>query len=268
MTPTIISFYYVFRKVSKLTNQERQDEIIRIVSLRGQVSTQDLVNRLGVSEVTLRKDLSFLEDSGLLVRTRGGAMAATNRDLIRPLAQRRAEQRETKERIAQKAREFIHEGDTIFLDSGSTTQSLAQQIKDMSLRVVTNSIDVLIALQDAPEVLVFSLGGNFRKDAGSFIGPQTLEALNTFHIDTCFIGTTGFSADGSFSSQNIYESDTKRQALKRSKRRIILADSSKYGTEAFSVFATVEDIHILISDAELVHKCDITQFPCEVVLAP
>jgi len=262
-----LSFYYVYRKVSKLTNQERQEEIIRIVSLRGQVSIQDLSSRLGVSEVTLRKDLSFLEASGLLVRTRGGAMAATKKELIRPLEQRRTEQKEAKTRIAKKAREFIREGDTIFLDSGSTTQELALHIKDMSLRLVTNSIDVLIALQDAPEVLVFALGGNFRKDAGSFIGPQTLEALKSFNIDTCFIGTTGFSSDGYFSSQNIYESDTKKQAISRSKRRIILADSSKYGSEAFSVFASVKDIHIIISDSELANTCDVSRFPCEVILA-
>lgn len=250
-----------------MTNQERQEEIVRIVSLRGQVSIQDLVRRLGVSEVTLRKDLNFLEASGLLIRTRGGAMAATKKELIRPLELRRTQAREAKERIALKARDFIREGDTIFLDSGSTTQELALRIKAMSLRVVTNSIDVLIALQDAPEVLVFSLGGNFRKDAGSFIGPQTLEALNNFRMDTCFIGTTGFSTDGFFSSQNIYESDTKKQALGRSKRKILLADSSKYGTEAFSVFAGLKDIHILISDSDLAQKCDIAQFPCEVVLA-
>ena len=249
-----------------MTNQERHDEILRIVSIRGQVSIQDLSKRLDVSEVTLRKDLSVLEASGFLVRTRGGAMAATKKEWIRPLELRRKEQQEAKQRIALKARDFIHEGDTIFLDSGSTTQELALHIKDMSLRVITNSLDVLIALQDAPEMLVFSLGGNFRKEAGSFIGPQTLEALRSFHIDTCFIGTTGFSTDGDFSSQNIYESDTKKQALGRSKRKIILADSSKYGTEAFSVFASVQDIHILISDTELAHKCDLTAFPCEVVL--
>ncbi len=267
MTSGKLSFYYYIRKVSKLTNQERQEEIIRIISLRGQVSIQELNNRLGVSEVTLRKDLSFLEASGLLVRTRGGAMAATKKELIRPLQVRREEHKEEKVRIAQKAREFIHEGDTIFLDSGSTAQELALQIRDMSLRVITNSIEVLITLQDTPDLAVFALGGNFRKDAGSFIGPQTLEALRTFHIDTCFIGTTGFSTEGYFSSQNIYESDTKKQALQRSKRKIILADSSKYGTEAFSVFASIQDIHILISDRALADRCDITQFPCEIVLA-
>lgn len=262
-----ISFYFCFRKETKLTNQERHDEILRILSIRGQLSIQDLNNRLKVSEVTLRKDLSFLEASGLLIRTRGGAMAATKTEWIRPLELRRKEHRELKIRIAKKAREFIREGDTIFLDSGSTTQELALQIKDMSLRVITNSIDVLIALQDAPEVSVFCLGGNFRKEAGSFIGPQTLEALRNFHIHTCFIGTTGFSAQGDFSSQNIYESDTKKQAFARSDRKVILADSSKYGCQAFSVFASVRDIHMLISDRELATTCDVSQFPCEVLLA-
>ncbi|MFQ3548053.1 MAG: hypothetical protein SNJ56_06915, partial [Termitinemataceae bacterium] len=85
--------------------------------------------------------------------------------------------------------------------------------------------------------------------------------------DTCFIGTTGFSRDGYFSSQNIYESDTKKQALGRSRRKILLADSSKYDTEAFSVFASLTDIHILISDTGLADKCDISRLPCEVILA-
>ena len=130
---------------------ERHDEILKILSNRGKVSVQEFTGRLGVSEVTIRKDLSILEETGFLIRTRGGATLAADKDLIRPITVRRKEHLEEKKAIARKAREFIQEGDTIYLDSGSTAVSLAALIKDMSLRVVTNSVDIVLALADAPE---------------------------------------------------------------------------------------------------------------------
>ncbi|GAB4371168.1 MAG: transcriptional repressor AgaR [Spirochaetales bacterium] len=245
---------------------ERHQEILRILSHRRKVSVQDLSSRLAVSEVTIRKDLSLLEEMGYLVRTRGGAIPATQEEFLHPITLRRTEHLEEKQAIARKAREFIQEGDTLYLDSGSTTQALAALLLDMSLRVVTNSIDIVLALEKAPSIAVYCVGGSYRKDAGSFIGPLALDGLKNFRIDTCFMGTTGFSTDGAFSSQNIFESDAKRQALKLSNRKILLADSSKYGKQAFSVFATVEDIHLLISDGKLGELVDIHRFPCEILL--
>lgn len=245
---------------------ERHQEILRILSHRGKLSVQELSTRLQVSEVTIRKDLSLLEEMGHLIRTRGGAIPATKKEFLHPIALRRTEHLEEKQAIARKATEFIQEGDTLYLDSGSTTQALASLLLDMSLRVVTNSVDIVLTLEKAPSIAVYCVGGSYRKDAGSFIGPLALDGLKNFRIDTCFIGTTGFSLDGTFSSQNIFESDVKRQALKLSNRKILLADSSKYGKEAFSVFATVEDIDLLISDKKLGELADLGRFPCEVIL--
>ncbi len=227
----------------------RQEEILKILSNRGKLSVQEFTARLGVSEVTVRKDLSILEEMGFLVRTRGGATLAADKNLIRPYTVRRKEHLDAKKAIARKAREFIREGDTIYLDSGSTAVSLASLLRDMSLRVVTNSVDIVLALADSPGVAAYCIGGSYRKDAGSFIGPIALESLKNFQIDTCFMGATGFSSEGLFSSQNILESEVKKQAMRVSRRRIMLVDGSKYGIAAFSVFARPEDVNVLITDA-------------------
>ncbi len=126
------------RKVARI---QRHDEILKIVSLRKRVSVQELTDRLQVSEVTIRKDLSILEEMGCLGRTRGGAKPAEDRDHLNTIRARRRENVERKEAIA-------------------------------------------------------------RKDAGSFIGPQAIETLRNFQIETCFLGTTGLSSDGAFASRN------------------------------------------------------------------
>jgi DeoR/GlpR family transcriptional regulator of sugar metabolism len=227
----------------------RHDEILKIISRLRSVSVQELTERLSVSDVTIRKDLTFLEEMGAVIRTHGGAQLAEDRSLLRNLRTRMKEHQEEKRAIARRARELVNEGDTIYLDSGSTCYCLAEEIKGMTLRVLTNSIDVMISLSDDPAVSLFSIGGSYRKEAGSFLGPVAEENVGRFHIETCFIGTTGISQDGTMSSQNVFESQLKRRVMAISQRKVVLADSSKIGTSAFSVFAGPGEIDVLIVDA-------------------
>jgi DeoR/GlpR family transcriptional regulator of sugar metabolism len=226
----------------------RHDEILKILSRLRQISVQELTERLGVSEATIRKDLNILEEMGFLVRTHGGALLAEDRKLEIPLSIRKDTHLAEKQAIARKAKEYIREDDTIFLDSGSTNALLAREIKDMNLRVICHSLEVMIELVDAPNISLTSLGGSYRKDAGSFIGPLAVENLRHFQIQTCFIGAAGFSSKGIFSSQNMIEAQLKREVLQVSNRRVILTDHSKYNLPAFAVFANADEIDILITD--------------------
>jgi len=210
----------------------------------------ELTGRLSVSEVTVRKDLSLLEDAGYLVRTRGGAMLAEDREHTVTLSVRRNTHIAEKEAIARVARTLVHEGDTIFIDSGSTCTMFAGTLGGMSLRVVTNSIDVLVSLSQEDGINLYSLGGSLRNEAGSFIGPQALESLKNYQIQTCFMGTTGFSSGAVFSAQNINEAQIKRAVIEKAERSVVLADRSKLGVNAFSVFARPEEIDILVSDVK------------------
>lgn len=230
-------------------HHDRHSEILRIVSLRRRVTVAELTERTGVSEVTIRKDLAMLESMGFLVRTRGGASLAEDREHRRTLGLRRKEHVAAKQAIAEKSLELVAEGDTIYLDAGSTCAALAELLTHHELRVVTNSIDVMLALGEATGIALHALGGSYRKEAGSFIGPQAVASLGNFHIETAFLGATGISGRGVFSAQNIIEAELKRAVIEASSRSVVVADRSKLGVEAFAVFARPGDIDLLVVDA-------------------
>jgi DeoR/GlpR family transcriptional regulator of sugar metabolism len=250
-----------------LSHIPRHDDILKIVTHRRAVTVAELTERLGVSEVTIRKDLTMLEEMGSIVRTRGGARLAEDTSQMRSFHLRRQEGLEEKSRIAARARELVKDDDTIYIDSGSTCLLLARLLCDMNLRIVTNSLDVMNVCADAPGISLISLGGSYRKEAGSFIGPMALEPLKAIQIETCFVGATGFSASGIFSSQNIIEAQLKAQVLAVSKRRIILASSAKIDKDAFAVFARPGDVDILVTDQELPEIAVLATLGIDVVVA-
>ena len=142
-----------------MSSVERFEEILKILSVRKKITVQELTERLKVSEVTIRKDLTFLEEKGKIVRVHGGAVLAEDRDLLRNISIRLDEHTAEKSAIAKAAGNLVHEGDIIFLDSGSTCYYLAQQLKDLDIRVLTNSLDIILALSDSSSVALLSTGG-------------------------------------------------------------------------------------------------------------
>jgi DeoR/GlpR family transcriptional regulator of sugar metabolism len=228
---------------------DRHDDILRIVELRERVSVGELTSRLRVSEVTIRKDLALLEERGKLVRTRGGARASQDRTRIHPIDARLAALPLVKEEIAAAAAAHIREGETIFIDSGSTCLALARAIVDRDLRVVTNSLDALEVLSAAPHIALHATGGGFREDARSFIGPAAVDSIRRFHFDRAFLGSSGVTDEGVFSTQNAIEGEVKRAAIGQAQRSVVLVDSSKIGAAAFSIFARPEDVAMVIVEA-------------------
>ncbi|MBU8914305.1 MAG: DeoR/GlpR family DNA-binding transcription regulator [Spirochaetales bacterium] len=240
---------------------------MKIISRLRNVSVQDLTERTGVSEVTIRKDLTILEEAGLVVRTHGGAQLAEDITVMRDLESRSGDHVSEKRQIASLAARLVSGGDTIYLDSGSTCALLAEQIVGMSLRVVTNSIAVMNALVGAHGITLFSIGGSYRREAGSFVGPLALENVKEFQIETCFVGATGVSGRGVFSSQNILESQLKSEILNVSRRRIVLADTSKFSTAAFSIFARTGDVDVIIAEHDFEDAASLRELGIEVLLA-
>ncbi len=245
----------------------RHTEILKLLSLLRDVSVGDFAERLGVSEVTIRKDLAFLEDMGSLIRTRGGARIAEDTRILKNVDVRMQERMDVKEAIARKARELIRDGETIYLDSGSTCLLLARELTDRNLRVVSNSIDAMVTLGPCPGIALLGLGGSYRREAGSFVGPLAVESLRSLQIETCFLGATAFSSRGVFSSQNLIESQLKQRVLESSARRVVLADSSKYARSAFSVFARAGDVDILVTDSGFRQVKEFNAFGLEVLTA-
>jgi len=154
-----------------------------------------------------------------------------------------------KEEIAAAAAAHIREGETIFIDSGSTCLALARAIVDRDLRVVTNSLDALEVLSAAPHIALHATGGGFREDARSFIGPAAVDSIRRFHFDRAFLGSSGVTDEGVFSTQNAIEGEVKRAAIGQAQRSVVLVDSSKIGAAAFSIFARPEDVAMVIVEA-------------------
>lgn len=229
---------------------ERRQAIVAILNVRDSIRVSELSERLAVSEVTVRKDLAILEEQGSVTRTHGGATLAERRDPNRTVAARELSNPGAKQRIARAALQLIQHGETIFLDAGSTAGHLAELVVDMELRVVTNSLQVLNRLVDVPGISLFMLGGSYRYGAGSFIGPWAEENLRQIQLDHAFMGATGIAWDCRFSAENSIEAQTKRTAISVARTAVVLADRSKLGVQAFSVFAGAAEIDVLITDAD------------------
>ena len=228
---------------------QRINSILAMVTRKRTVTVAELKERLGVSEVTIRKDLDVLVGEGILMRTHGGAAMAEDYGSLRTVGMRQGTHLDEKLAIAKAARRLVNEGDIVYLDAGTTCLQLARELTDLSLTVVTNSLDVLNALQGVDGIALYCLGGSFRREAQAFIGPQAVESLSQFQIQKCFVGTTGFSSDGVFSTQNLLEAQLKRQVLSASRHRTVLADTSKFGVSAFTIFARPGDVDLVITDS-------------------
>lgn len=228
---------------------ERREAILKILGVRDSIRVSELSERLQVSDVTIRKDLAFLEDQGFLARTHGGAVPAQRNDPALTVLARTQTNRAAKTVIARAARDLIQHGETIFLDSGTTTAALAELITEMELRVVTNNIQVLNTLVDKPGIALFMIGGSYRHESGSFIGPWAEDNLRKIHLDHAFMGATGIGSNGTFSARNSIETNTKRAAIAAARTTVILADHSKLGVHAFSIFAEARDVSVLVTDA-------------------
>jgi DeoR/GlpR family transcriptional regulator of sugar metabolism len=226
----------------------RHDKILNLLQNFRQISVSELTERLGVSQVTIRKDLTILEEMGLILRCHGGASLAQIANQLSTVSSRKSIFLDEKDRITTKALELIQEGDSVCIDASSTNLLLAEKISTLPVRVITNSLEIMSTLSSSNDITLTAIGGNFRKEANSFIGPLAEDAVNRLQFDIAFIGATGFSATGDFLTHNTIEGNVKKAMLNAAKRRIILADSSKFNARSFSKFANAELIDVLITD--------------------
>jgi len=243
----------------------RHEKILNLIQNFRHISVADLTERLGVSQVTIRKDLTKLEDLGLIIRNHGGARLAQSVKPIPPIISRKRTFYEQKDRITSRAVQLIEEDDSVCIDAGATNLLLAEKLTSSQIRVISNSLDVLNILASSIDVTLTAIGGNFRASAGSFIGPQAEDSINQLQFDIAFIGTTGITARGEFLTQNAIEGRLKKDMLKAARRKVILADSSKFEARAFAKFANADLIDILIIDKGFTHTEQFRDLGIEVI---
>ncbi|MBQ8075208.1 MAG: DeoR/GlpR transcriptional regulator [Oscillospiraceae bacterium] len=224
---------------------QRQNEILRLLKEKNYLSVEELSSSLSVSKVTIRSDLTALEEKGTLTRTHGGAMIAevAPRIVTNSLTEHEAE----KKSIGKAAAALIPDDAVIIIDSGSTTFRIAEYILGRSLTVVTNSLLVCDALRNEKDIELMMLGGSFRRNIMGCTGPLTKLDLSQIHADFYFLGGGGYS-DTHIYCSNLQEAEVKQAMMKAADTVCFLADSSKKGQALFGITASWDDIDCFITD--------------------
>jgi len=220
-----------------------------MIRQRKKVTVHELCKTLRVSPATVRGDLRDLDQEGLLVRTHGGALEKSRAGFEQISSRRRTENLAAKQAIAAEAKNLVEEGDTIVLDTGTTTLELAYHLKSYrELTVVTNDLEIARALEDAAGVQVVLLGGTLRKGYHCTTGPVGVRAVEDLRADKAFMATNSMSVESGATTPDIHQAETKRAMIAIARKVVFLCDSSKIGRESFVRFAELGKIEVLITD--------------------
>ncbi len=243
-----------------LLAEQRRALILDEVRRRGGVRVNELTRKLGVSDMTVRRDLDALARQGVLEKVHGGAVPVVEASTHEPGFEAKSGLELTaKEDIARAAAELVAPGSAIALSGGTTTYALAQQLVDVpDLTVVTNSVrvaDVFHAAQrtSGPRqgAATVVLTGGVRTPSDSLVGPVADQAIAALHFDVLFLGVHGISVEAGLSTPNLAEAETNRRLVQSARRVVVVADHTKWGVVGLSSFAALEQVDTLVTDAGL-----------------
>ncbi|WP_432561902.1 DeoR/GlpR family DNA-binding transcription regulator [Kineococcus sp. SYSU DK003] len=229
---------------------QRQEVILEAVRTQGGVRVAELVEQLGVSEMTVRRDIGELSRQGLVARVHGGA-AALGRSSEEPgFAAKSTLRTEAKQAIAREAARFVEQGSSVALSAGTTTVAVARELRTVAdLTVVTNSPRVADVLHEPDRTVVLS--GGIRTPSDALVGPVALAGLRGLHVDVLFLGVHGFDVAAGLSTPNLLEADTDRALMDCAARVVVVADASKRGVVGLSSFAPLDAVDVLVTDDSL-----------------
>ena len=231
---------------------QRLAKILEMIEREGQVQVGRLSKIFKVSGVTIRNDLAHLEKKNLLIRTRGGAIRPQRVAVDFKITEKAQKHFKEKQAIGRKAAELIQDGDTIILDSGTTTLEIAKnlgQIKELT--VITNALNIAHLLADFTNIRVIVPGGILRKNALSLVGPTAENAIKNYFCDKLFLGVDGIDADFGISTPNVEEAYLNRIMIEISREVFVVTDSSKFNKRSFAFIAPMEKIHTVITDKNI-----------------
>lgn len=231
---------------------ERRNKIIELLNNTGTVLVSALSNQFSVSEVTIRTDLRLLEEKGLLVRFHGGATlnSHTEGKIFKELRLEERYQRfaDPKKRIALAAMKFINPGDTIILDSGSTTMMLAEELVKLdNITIITNNLPAAVILSENSNIMLFVCGGTLRHKTRSLHGKITEQSLAGIAANILFVGADGIDAERGITTFNEGYSISAIMA-NAAKKIVAVLDSSKFGKRGFNIVLPPNKLDAIITD--------------------
>src|ERR1700678_1256132 len=235
--------------------RHRQSLILQSVRNDGSARVSDLTQQLGVSDMTIRRDLEVLAKDGLVEKVHGGAVLPGSHGGHEPgFEDKLVLERPEKTSIARAAAALVRPGTAIAIAAGTTTFALAQCLLDVpGLTVVTNSLRVanLFSGNHSPDVASVVLTGGMRTASDALVGPVADLTIGSLHFDTLFLGCTGLDSEAGLSTPKLAEAETTRALIHRARRVVVLADHSKWGVVSLASFAPVEQVNVLVTDSLL-----------------
>ena len=227
----------------------RTNRILEILTERERMEVSALAEELGVSQVTMRKDLTELERRGLVRREHGWAMLRSADNVEGRLAYHYEEKR----KIARRAAMLVRDGDTIMVESGSCCALLAAELaaQRRDVTIVTNSAFIAAYVRDAPSVQTVLLGGIYQKDAQTMVGPMVRACVEGFFVDLLFVGTDGYSARTGFTNCDQMRAQAVRDMASHAERVVVLTESEKFGRHGTVPLALGERNVCVITDERL-----------------
>lgn len=230
---------------------QRRLQISELVRQHGSVQVTALARRFGVSMQTVRKDLRYLAERGVMARAYGGAIDSNV--VGAPQAEphyeaKRTANLEQKRRIGQRAAALVKPGDTIAIDSGTTAIQLAEALPNIEVTVVTNDFGVLSALAPKNNIAIVMLGGELRRKNMAFYGGLTVEAIDALHVDMLFLGVDGFDLERGITTHYEPEAMLNRRMVEAARVVAAITDSSKFGRVCLHRIIAVSDLDILVTD--------------------
>ncbi len=235
-----------------MLNLERRNKILELVEERGKVEVGELSRRFNTSEATIRSDLKDLHTRGLVQRAHGGAIRVDTIGADPSLQVKAGIRAEQKRRIGAAAAALVDDGDSIILDSGTTTQQIARNLRGKrNLKVITNALNVASELVAANGVQLILLGGLVRQNSHSVVGHFAEDMLAQLAADKLFLGVDAFDLDLGLSTPNLEESQVNQAMARVAKRTIVVADSTKFNRQSLSRIIPLSAVHTIVTDDEL-----------------
>ena len=249
---------------------ERRRRICELLRAEGRVRVDALAFRFGTSQVTIRADLSTLEMAGALTRTHGGALNVPDAD--QPLSVKQLQHRAEKLRIAEAAAALIRDGETLILDSGTTTAEIARRVRNLdlqSINVITNALNIAAVLIDVPSVRLIVPGGILRRESNSLSGPMAEAALGALRADRLFLGADGVDAQLGVMTPHLAEAELNAKMIAMSRQVVVVADSSKFGRVCLHRILEPRGIGKLVTDAGISAdtRAELVRIGIEVIIA-
>lgn len=245
----------------------RINQILEMLTNEHKIEVSVLSERLGVSQVTIRKDLDSLENQGLIIREHGFALLR-NQDNING---RIAYHYETKRIIAKKASELVSNGDTIMIENGSCCALLADELANSKkdLTIITNSAFIADYIKNKSNFQIILLGGIYQPDSQVMVGPMVLQCVENFLVDLFFIGTDGYSSKAGFTNKDQMRAQAVRDMSRQASQIVVLTESEKFHKHGTVPLNLKSNIKTIITDDKIPKSIytELVEYGINVVIA-